>query len=38
MVFWACYGVGKKEALIGGGLIILTGGMVWFATKAKRRR
>lgn len=38
MVFWACYGIGKKEMLIGGGLIVLTGGLVWFATKAKRRR
>jgi len=38
MVFWACYGISWTTALVGGGLIILTGGMVWFATKAKRRR
>lgn len=38
MIFWARYGLSGMQIGVGIGLIVLTGGLVWYAGKTKKRR
>lgn len=36
--FWACYGMSNGRIIGAASLVAITGGMIWYAGKAKKRR